>query len=311
MILGNGFFPYFCSKILPMSFFRFLVSKHLWITVLVMFLIFGGVLWGTLKWLNHFTLQNVEITLPNLQTYTFDEAEDTLLAMGLRVEVLDSNEYFPEFPRSSVIDQFPAAGFTVKPNRRIALTLNASGPRKVPVPDVIEKTRRRALYDLESKGFVIGALEYVPYIGKDVVVGLRHKGQELVLPTDLTKGSAIDLVIGMGLSQERVRVPYIKNLTLEDAREKLNMFSLNLGAVVYDEDMEDSIAAFVYRQSPNPSWEPQVRMGASVDVWITDNQNKLAIDSLEFYQANPYADTLDVDIDSIYGDWPDTNASQP
>jgi beta-lactam-binding protein with PASTA domain len=295
-----------------MSFFRFLVSKHLWLSVVAMMVIVVGLIWGTLRWLNHFTLQEVTVTLPNLQTYSLSEAEDTLLAMGLRYDILDSNEYFPDFPRSSVIDQYPEAGVAVKPNRRISLTLNAKGFKKVPVPDVIEKTRRRALYDLESKGFVIGTLEYVPYIGKDVVVGISHKGTELMLPTELTQGSTIDLIIGMGLSSERVRVPYLKNMSLEDARDKLNTFSLNVGALVYDDDLEDTAAAFVFRQSPVPSWEPQLRMGGNVDLWITDDQNKWAIDSLEFYEANPYADSVDVPIDSLYtDDWTDTNVANP
>lgn len=295
-----------------MSFFRFLVSKHLWWSLAAMVLIVVGLIWGTLRWLNHFTLQDVTIVLPDLQTYTLDEAEDTLVAMGLRYDILDSNEYFPEFPRSSVIDQYPAAGLTVKPNRRISLTLNASGPKKIPVPNIIEKTRRRALYDLESKGFAIGSLEYVPYIGKDVIVGLSYKGSELILPVELTKGSSIDLIIGMGLSSERVRVPYLKNISIDDARDKLKTFSLNLGAVVYDEELEDSASAYIYRQSPAPSWSPQLRMGGNVDIWVTDNQNKWATDSLDFYEANPYADSLDIHIDSLYtDDWTDTNASTP
>ncbi len=295
-----------------MSFFRFLVSKHLWLSVLAMVIIVVGLIWGTLKWLNHFTLQDVTITLPNLQTFSLSEAEDTLEALGLRFDVVDSSDYFPDYPRSSVIDQFPEAGVAVKPNRRISLTLNARDFKKVPVPDVIEKTRRRALYDLESKGFVVGKLEYVPYIGKDVVVGISHKGSELILPVELMQGSTIDLIIGMGLSSERVRVPYLKNLSMDDAREKLNAFSLNVGAVVYDDELGDTASAFVYRQSPAPSWEPRLRMGGNVDLWMTDDQNKLAIDSLEFYEANPYADTLEVPVDSLYhDDWTDTNDITP
>ncbi|MCC5917574.1 MAG: PASTA domain-containing protein [Cryomorphaceae bacterium] len=285
-----------------MSFFRFLLSKTFWINILIMVVVLVAVGWGGYKWLKSFTLQGVSIEIPDLTTFTIEEAERTLAKYDLTLEVLDSNEFFPEYPRSSVIDQYPSVGSKVKPNRRITVTLNASGPKKIPVPEVLEKTRRRAIYDLESKGFVVGELMYVPYIGKDVVIGLRHKGAEIVFPANLTKGSKIDLVVGMGLSSQRVRVPYIKNLSIEEAREKLNTFSLNLGAVVYDDELKDTLSAFIYQQDPVPNWDRVLRMGNNVDVWVTNDENKRALDSLSFYEQNPGGDTLNPDDPSLIQD---------
>jgi eukaryotic-like serine/threonine-protein kinase len=285
-----------------MQFFRFLFTRVFWINILIMVFTLILLSWGAYRWLKSFTLQGVETVLPDLRTFTVEEVEDTLLAMGLRFDILDSNEYFSEFPRSSVIEQYPPAGTTVKPNRRISLTLNAGGPKKVPIPDVVEKTRRRAIYDLESKGFVIGELVYVPYIGKDVVLGLRHRGEDVIYPTNFTRGTKFDLVIGMGLSSERVRVPYIKNLTLDAAHSKLKTFSLNLGAVIYDEDVRDSNNVFVYRQDPTPSWEAVLRMGGNVDVWVTEDKNKLSVDSLSFYKLNPHSDSLQMLVDPEFYD---------
>ena len=283
-----------------MQFIRFLFTKVFWINILIMVITLILLSWGAYRWLKTFTLQGVETVLPDLTTFTVEEAEDTLLAMQLRFDILDSNEYFSEYPRSSVIDQYPPPGTTVKPNRRISLTLNASGPKKVPIPDVVEKTRRRAIYDLESKGFVIGDLVYVPYIGKDVVLGLRYRGEDVIYPATFTKGTTLDLVIGMGLSSERVRIPYIKNLSLNAARNKLKSFSLNLGAVIYDEEVSDSSKVFVYRQDPAPSWQAILRMGANVDIWVTNDENKLAADSLSFYELNPHSDSLHITDDPAF-----------
>ena len=75
---------------------------------------------------------------------------------------------------------------------------------------LVEKTKRRAIYDLESQGFVVGNLIYVPYIGKDVVIEVKI-GDRSVMPGEkLTKGTIIDLVLGQGLSDELILSPYTK-----------------------------------------------------------------------------------------------------
>ena len=48
------------------------------------------------------------------------------------MEIQDSANYNPDYPKFSVIEQDPLAGNQVKENRKIYLTLNPSGYRKVP-----------------------------------------------------------------------------------------------------------------------------------------------------------------------------------
>src|SRR5690606_24202445 len=103
-----------------------------------------------------------------------------------------------EYPRYAVIDQVPRPGDHVKENRKIYLTLNPSGYRKVMVPDLIRRTRRQVEPTLRSLGFEIGDVTYKPDIAPDAVLELRHKGR-LVEPGDeLMKTSVIDLVVGDG-----------------------------------------------------------------------------------------------------------------
>jgi hypothetical protein len=102
-----------------------------------------------------------------------EETKETLDPLGLTFEVLDSSEFYPNLPPMSVISFYPNTGHKVKKGRTINISLNPSGPRMIKIPDVIEKSRRRAIYDLESKGFRLGKLSYVPYIGKDMVVGMQ------------------------------------------------------------------------------------------------------------------------------------------
>src|SRR5690606_29059402 len=144
--------------------------------------------------------------------------------LDLRYEILDSANYNPDYPRYAVIDQAPAPGSYVKENRKIYLTLNPSGYRKVVVPDLIRRTRRQAEPTLRSLGFVIGDITYKADIAPDAVLELRHKGR-LVNPGDeLMKTSVIDLVLGDG--QDRYRL---------DGEED----SLDIDNEPFEEDFDD------------------------------------------------------------------------
>ena len=71
--------------------------------------------------------------------------------------------------------------------------------RSIEVPDLNGKTKRQAITHLKSIGFDIGSnFIYVPDIGKDVVRGLKHKGQQIALGDKLPKHSVIDLILGDG-----------------------------------------------------------------------------------------------------------------
>lgn len=277
-----------------MKLFRFLLSKTFFINLFIMLLLTAGLLVGLHFSLNHYTEHDISIEVPDLTGMALMEVENTLEEAQLKYVIIDSTEYDPSFPRGSVVAQYPLAQKRVKTGRELKLTINPFYPRKIELPDIIEKTKRRAIYDLESKGFKIGTLNYVPYLGKDVVIDVKIKESSLLPGTKLKKGTTVDLVLGMGLSDELVIAPYLRWKTLEEAEEYLKLRSFNLGSVIYDENIEDTAAALVYRQSPAPSKEPSIRMGREIDLWLTNDYTKIVNDSLEF-QINSPADSLSND----------------
>lgn len=277
-----------------MKLFRFLLSKTFFVNLFIMILISAGLLVGLHFSLNHYTEHDITIEVPDLKGMALTEVETALNDAHLNYVIIDSAEYDPTFPRGSVISQYPEAQKQVKTGRELKLTINPFYPRKVELPDLIEKTKRRAIYDLESKGFQLGKLNYVPYIGKDVVIDVKIGERSLLPGTKLKKGTTIDLVLGMGLSDELVMAPYLRWKTLEEAEEYLKMRSFNLGSVIYDEEIKDTAAALVYRQNPAPSKEPTIRMGREIDVWLTNDYTKIVNDSLEF-QNSALADSLSND----------------
>ncbi|HNP67368.1 MAG TPA: PASTA domain-containing protein [Aequorivita sp.] len=178
-----------------MTFFQFVFSKaflkQLLLAIVALLVLAFLILW----WLRISTNHNETIEVPNLAKLSLDKVEETLDEMDLRYEILDSANYNPDYPKYSVIEQIPKPGKFVKEDRKLYLTLNPSGYRKIEVPDVLGRTRRQAEPTLLAMGFKIGKISYRPHIS-DNVLEMRYKGEKLEVGTPLQKTSVIDLIVG-------------------------------------------------------------------------------------------------------------------
>ena len=138
-------------------------------------------------------------TVPDLKGKSISVAEIELEENNLVMQIQDSANYNPDYPKFSVIEQEPLAGAKVKENRKIYITLNPSGYRKIRVPDgLIDKTFRQVKPTLEALGFKVGKITYIDNLGKDMVLKLTHKGKTIKSGDKLPKTSVIDLVLGNG-----------------------------------------------------------------------------------------------------------------
>lgn len=181
-----------------MALFRFIFSK-----TFLKHLIFAGVglvvlVFLILFWLRSTTNHDQRIEVPDLSKMTLDTAEETLQELSLRIEILDSANYNPDYPKYSVIEQIPQAGKTVKENRKIYITLNPSGYRKVVIPNLIGFTKRQVEPTLRGLGFEIGKITHKPHMAKDEVMELHYKGKKIEEGDELQITSVIDLVLGDG-----------------------------------------------------------------------------------------------------------------
>ncbi len=181
-----------------MGFFRFIFSKTFLIQLVLAAIALVVIAFLVLKWLDATTNQDQRIEVPDLAKMSLDDVDRKMDEMDLRYEILDSANYNPDFPRYSVIDQVPEPGQSVKENRKIYLTLNPSGYRKVMVPDLIRRSKRQAEPTLRSIGFEVGEITYKPDFAKDVVLELRHDGEKIEPGDELMKTATIDIVLGDG-----------------------------------------------------------------------------------------------------------------
>ena len=181
-----------------MNFIRFLVTKTFFIQVifimLTSFLLFVMLYFG----LKNFTNHNIYQKVPNLVGFQLSDVTKIMDREGLRFEVIDSARFVPSMKPFSVLSQIPIAHHEVKQNRKIYLTVNPSGYRKITVPNLIQITKRNAESLLKSTGFELGEFSYRDNIGKDMVLEIQFNGNKIEPGILLPKTSKIDLVLGNG-----------------------------------------------------------------------------------------------------------------
>jgi len=246
-------------------------------------------------YLRIYTHHGQALSVPDLKGYSVEEAGEILKKKKLKFEVEDS-VYVTEAKGGVIVDQLPKPEFKVKKNRVVFLTINAHTPEKVIMTNVVGYSYRNAKAELVRRGLDIGELIFVPDIAKNMVLKQKLYGYEIKEGDTIYKGSKIDLIIGDGLSNERVTVPDLLSLSIKEAKEKLNESYLNLSEI-YDNSVEtwqDSSSALIFKQKPESNWGARLPMGSVVDVWATIDSTKMpGYDSLayldELKQNNLYA----------------------
>ncbi|OAD44449.1 PASTA domain-containing protein [Polaribacter atrinae] len=182
-----------------MSVFQFLKSKSFFIQVTIAIVGLLVFIFALKYWLGYSTNHDQKIQVPNLHKMSLEKVELKLKELNLDFIVIDSASYNPDYPKRSVIEQSPETGDFVKEKRKIYLTLNPSKYRDVTIPNLNGRTKRQATSHLRSIGFNIGTNPIsVRDIGKDVVRGLRYKGEILNEGDKLPLNSIVDLVLGDG-----------------------------------------------------------------------------------------------------------------
>lgn len=255
----------------------FLKSKKFWKHFAYAF---GGIIVGLniiLLLLKLYTHHGQALSVPVLEGLTINEAQDLASDKKLRLQIIDS-VFIAGKPGGTIVAQNPSPTSKVKSNRIVFITLNAVNPERTEMPDVIGFSLRQAQDNIENKGLKVGNVIYVPDIATNYVKKQLYRNRDIAPKTKINKGSLIDLVVGMGISNERTSLPKLVGLSLENARETMSSAYLNLGAIVYDNSVEtydDSTNAVIWKQRPEYSSGNTINLGSSVDVFLTIDRSKL------------------------------------
>lgn len=272
------------NSIRTLGFIRFIFSKQFIINAAIAVVVGLLGLVALFFWLDAYTENGVTVSTPDFIGVSIKEVEQFADTTDIEYIIVDSL-YTDEFPKGTVADQEPKPGYPVKRGRKVYLTVNAVLPKQVFLPDVKNLSLRQAKAVLESIGLKLGELQYRPDIAKNAVLDQLINGRSVAKGTLVVSGTVVDLVLGDGLSNTRVPIPYLLYYTLEKATERLNLSSLNLATFVIDTTVVDTSLARVYKQIPSFNEKDLVPLGTPFILYLTDDTLNIEYDSLLY--SNP------------------------
>lgn len=225
------------------------------------------------------------IVVPDFVGVTIDEARGVAESKNLKLVVRDSI-FDVDLPGGTIVDQLPGTSdvrdVTVKPGRKIYVTINAYSRRQVAVPYVAKQTLRQALNQLERSGLTVDKLVYEPdmtstdYVERQTVGG-REVGPSSKRQVDV--GTGVTLYVTYHRDEQNTFAPRIVGMPLSKAKATLWDHGFNIGKVIYDESVGDVIdrrKARVYKQSV--AIGSSHRRGSKVDLYLSADDN--LVDSL-------------------------------
>lgn len=280
-----------------MSLKKFLLSRDFFKSLGFAAIITAAFILIILIWLSLFTRHGQARPVPDFYGLTMDEANVIARKMKVSISIIDS-VYTDIVPRGHIFEQNPVAGFKVKKNRRVMLTINAFNAEMVQMPNLVGLSARQAYSLIESAGLVAGNPVYKPDLTIDFVLEQLYQKEQIEPGDSLQKGSEIILVLGKGLSNRTTPVPNLIGKQLIDAKSNILGYSLTLGTFNFDKSVktyQDSLDAFVYKQNPDYSQEASLQLGSAVIIWLTTDSTRLPVDSTLINLS----DTLSLKLSSI------------
>ena len=223
-----------------------------------------------------FTHHGKVIQVPDMIGLSVREADHVADTAGVRIDVVDSI-YVRGMAKGAVYKQNPAAGSNVKKGRRIMLTINATQPKRITMPNLVGYSMRQAKAELSSRGLNLGRLIYVDDIATNNVLKQQQNGRDVRPGSSVESGSDIDLVVGLNGSDNRTYIPNVMGMKYIRAVDVVHENSLNVGNLVFDASVRnynDTINSVIYRQSPGASQAP-TQMGSSVSLYLTVDPERI------------------------------------
>jgi beta-lactam-binding protein with PASTA domain len=175
---------------------KYFLRFDFWMQVLVMAIITILLVFITIFMLRITTRHGEKIKVPNMSGYTIEELAPQTSKFDFRYVVRDS-VYKRDSKVGTIIAQSPEAGSFVKQGRKFYVTVAASTPRYVKMPNLKDLSLRQAKSLLETYNIKIDRVTTVPSIGR-AVVEQYYKGRRIAAGENIPCGSVITLDVGSG-----------------------------------------------------------------------------------------------------------------
>lgn len=249
------------------------------INILLAIVVVVIILVSLIAYLKNYTQHGVEVEVSNVRGLAKEDAEAVLDQQGLRLVVIDST-YSEKVPFGTIVEQDPMPDSHAKLGRAVYVTVNASGKRQIPMPNLQDMSYRQAETTLRGLGLLVDTIyDYEPSAFRDLILDVKAHGQSVQPGEKIAVGTKVRLVVGFGRGTEEVEVPSVIGMSPVDARRVLLSHRLTVGAVTCDEAVEeDGTPLFVYQQIPAAG--EKLIEGETVALKLTMDPEKAATGTL-------------------------------
>lgn len=253
------------KKIKSSPFFRHAILAFVAVAILI---------FGTLTWLNSYTLHGEKIETPNFMGLSLEEASQLAEEHNLRLSV---DSVYSSLPLKSVILQNPVPHSDtteswVKSQRIIYLTLVRSTKQKIKLPAIIDNSKSLASTKLTIAG-LSPKWEYEASPYKDVVLDVKYRGNSVKTGFMLEKGSTVTVVVGKGQGEAaQLQVPNLIGKTISEANLELSDKNFQLVTVFNCNECEtaaDSASAVIDQQTPEYIEGLTIAEGSEIIIFLS------------------------------------------
>ncbi|MDY6325820.1 MAG: PASTA domain-containing protein [Bacteroidales bacterium] len=152
----------------------------------------------TVLLLRFFTRHGREVEMPDFKGRSADELIQKGTSEGF-VFVVNDEIYERNAEPGTVLKQNPLPGEKVKNGRKVYLTLAASQPPMVKMPELRDLSLRQAQIMLESQKLVLDKVIEKPSPYENVVLEVLYNGHTVSAGKEVRQGDKITLVVGKNI----------------------------------------------------------------------------------------------------------------
>lgn len=222
-----------------------------------------------------YTRHGVAVSVPDTRNLPYEQAVRVLRRHDLQAE-RGAGPYDPSLPREIVLEQNPAAHQTVKPGRRVYLTVNSGQTPRLRMPNLENLSRRQAINQIEAHQLQVGSvrIDSLPSPYKNTVTRQRPAAGDTI-----RHGAEVDLWISPGQGEQFVDVPDVRGIPFPQA-DSLLLLRHRLRTVLVSDTsgLPEDAPLRIARQRPQAG--ASVREGSEIRVTVDPGAPPADLDSV-------------------------------
>lgn len=175
------------------------------------------------------TTQEAQVVeLMNVVGMDYLEAQNALEAEGFKVIIAEA-EKSQNYAKDEIFRQSPPAGSKIRPGFKITL-YPSDGAAMGVIPNLVQTTIDDAKVRVDNTNFEMGTIEYVNSdLDKGYIVSQNPSGNQ-----EAADGTAIHVVVSLGPEYNKVILPKLTGLTLEEAQRLILEIGLEIDEINYE-----------------------------------------------------------------------------